>query len=506
MPSRPMIAAALILALALSACQSRDKTAASAAADAQTAFQQGHNAAALRSIRQALAARDDVSDYWLLLGRIGAATNDLPTAFDAYENVIELDRGNVEALRLLCQLGLAVKAPDKVDKYADQLLLLTPGDPLPLVMKGGAALQRGDKDGALNLAEQVLAKSPQDSGALILKGRVLAARGDFAGAASFIDGTMASGSDDGGRLTFLKELYVQAGDRTRYQLTVKRIAAQKPGDADRQLDYADMLFQTGQPAVANAVVMEQMRRHPDSIAVAGRIVDIWLNQGPDALPAAEMQRRAGNVSLEMKSAFARFANETGRPELALAVLPSDLGGSKPDLANADALAAAAYASGLLGRRSDAMGRLDEILALDEAHPGALLARARLKAIGRDVAGAVNDARRVVTDDPRNVTARLALADFLIMHGDIDLARSELREGVRAMPGEPRLAARLADFLVKQGDRAGALDVARDLVRAAPVSLRALRLRAMLDPSAPSDWDVSRPATPLATREQNRKAR
>jgi cytochrome c-type biogenesis protein CcmH/NrfG len=121
----------VLMAIVLSSCSHPDRAAANAATDAETAFQQGRNAVALRSIHAALAIRDDVSDYWLLLGRISTAEKDLPGAFTAYENVIKLDRGNVEALRLLCQLGLTVKAPDKVDKYADQLLLLTPGDPLP---------------------------------------------------------------------------------------------------------------------------------------------------------------------------------------------------------------------------------------------------------------------------------------------------------------------------------------------------------------------------------------
>jgi tetratricopeptide (TPR) repeat protein len=481
------------MALALASCSSRDKTAANAAADAQTAFQQGRNAAALRSIHEALAARDDVSDYWLLLGRISAATNDLPGAFDAYENVIELDRGNVEALRLLCQLGLAVKAPDKVDKYADQLLLLTPGDALPLVMKGGAALQRGDSNGALGFAEQVLAKDPQNSGALILKGRVLAARGDFAGAASFIEGSPGSANDDSGRLTFLKELYVQAHDRQHYQITLKRLAAEKPGDADRQLAYADLLYQTGQAPTANAVVVQQTRRHPNDIGVAAKIVDVWLKQGPEALTTQQIMTQAANASLQMKSAYARFANETGRPDIAIAILPRDLAGATPDLTNADAMAARAYAMGLLGHRLDAIARLDEILEIDAVHPGALLARARLKAIGKDVTGAITDVRRVVADDAHNVTARLALVDFLLMRGDVDLARSALRESVRALPEEPRLAARLAEFLQKSGDKEGALSVARNLVRAAPVSLRALRVRAALDPSAPTDWDTIPPS-------------
>ena len=475
----------LLLGVALAACTSRDKIAADAAAEAETAFQQGRNPVALRAIRTALATRDDVSDYWLLLGRISTAANDQIGAFDAYENVIQLDRGNVEALRLLCQLGVNVGRPDKVDKYADMLLLLTPADPLPIVMKGGAALQRGDTKAALQFAEQILLKEPQNSAALILKGRVLATSGDLSGAAKFIEGVPTSSNEDDARLTFLKELYTQAGDRASFQLTVKRLAGAKPNDPATQLDYADMLYQIGQADAANAVILEQMKRHPEDINVGAAIVDVWLKQGPDALSPEQIVRQAARASLEMKSAYARFANEIGRPDLTMAIVPQSLEGPGSRLAKIDARVAVAYATGLQGRRADAIGRLDEILRSDEAHPGALLARARLKAIGGDFSGAIADARRVIADDPRNVPARLSLVDFLVKRGDLDLALGGLREGIRTIPDEPRLASALAQFLLRRGDRTAALGVMRNLAIAAPVSLRALRLRSSWDPSAPS---------------------
>ena len=469
-------------ALALIGCSwadTRDTRAASAASDASIAFQQGRNGVALKAIHVALAARDDVSDYWLLLGRISTASHDLAGAFDAYENVIELDRANVEALRLLCQLGLSINAPDKVDKYADQLLLLTPDDPLPLVMKGGAALQRGDATAAMKFADQVLAKNSQDHDAQILKGRVLASRGEAAAAASYVEGALA-GSDDGPRLTFLMELYQKAGDRQRYQRTLERLARVKPDDANTQLAFADVLYQIGQPAAANSVIVTQTRKHPDDSGVAAKIVDVWLKQGPDALSLRQITDQAATASLEMKSAYAQFANEIDRPQLAMAIL-GNIGDGGVNAANSDAKAAQAYAIGLRGQRADAMRRLDDILTFDPLHPSALLARARLRRRQNDLTGAIADARQVIADNPQDVTARLALADSFFAHGDVDLGLGTLREGVSAVPKDVRLASRLANFLLADRKQDEARDVLRNLVRAAPTSLRASRLRASLDP-------------------------
>ncbi|RYD22437.1 MAG: hypothetical protein EOP89_12760, partial [Lysobacteraceae bacterium] len=181
------LAASLLLVGGVSGCASKDTRAAQAAAEAEAALQQGNFAVARRNIQTALGIRDDVSDYWLTSAHISLATKNFAGAFDAYENVYQLDRGNIEALRQLCQLGLNVRQPDKVDRYADQLLVINLNDPLPLTMKGGAALQRGDWKNALVFADRVLGANAADVGALILKGQALAYKGDNAAAAALIE-------------------------------------------------------------------------------------------------------------------------------------------------------------------------------------------------------------------------------------------------------------------------------------------------------------------------------
>jgi predicted Zn-dependent protease len=474
----PAVAASLVLA----GCTSPDKTAAAAAADAEIAFQQGRNGAALRAAQKAVAARDDVSDYWLLLGRISAASNNLSGAFTAYENVIQLDRGNLEALRLLCQLGLSVGQPEKVDKYADQLLLLTPTDLLPLTMKGGAALSRGDNAAALNYADQVLAKNQADSGALILKGRALAAQGKLGEAAELIERSMIQSADNGPRLLFLKTLYAQIPDRARYGATLKRLAAAKPNDADAQLGYADLLYQSGRMAEANALIHQTMLDHPNDSVTAADILDLWLNEGPDALAVDRIATQAATVSLPMKFAYAQFANEIGRPAVAISIL-AQVAGARVTTGNADAKSALAYAVGLQGKPAEALGRLEAIIAFDPTNPRALLARSRLLLREGNVLAAIADARRVVVDDPQNAMARLTLADALIAHGDADLAEATLREGIHTTPGDPRLSTRLARMLMANGRQDSARDVLRAMTRAVPMSLRAHQIRLSLDPSA-----------------------
>ena len=486
----PAFLPTFVIACALAGCTSPDQTAAKAAAEADIAFQQGRTQDALKLAHEAVGARDDVSEYWLLLGRISLAAGDYGGALNAYESVIQFDRSNIEALRLLCQLGLSAKQPDKVDKYADQLILLTPGDVLPLVMKGGAALQRGEKDKALAFADQVLAKQPTDLGAMILKARVLASRAHFKEASALIEGSLTGTGDETPRLTFLKDLYGQSFDRPNYLATLKRIAAAAPDDFDSQLEYADLLYQDGQQAPANRIIQTVMTKRPTDIPLAAKILDLLLTQGGSAIPAETIAAQAADVSLEMKSTYAQYASEIGRPDIAITILNGAVDGPVSS-ENADAKAAFAYAIGLQGKRAEAMSRLNAIIAFDPNNPRALIARARFLAKDGKAAEAITDARTVVTGDPQNATARLTLADVLTARGDKDLALVALREGVRAIPDDTRLNARLARTLIANGRRDAANDALRDMSRAAPNNLRAQRLRLSIDPTAVPD----RPKSP-----------
>lgn len=317
----------------------------------------------------------------------------------------------------------------------------------------------------------------------------MAARGDYAKAAQFIESAPSS-PDDSARLMFLKQMYALGADRNNYQRTVELLAKSQPKDIDAQIEYADLMYQRDDLAGANAVIVKLMKLRPNDVGLAGKILATWLARGPDALYLPTIQSQAAGASLEMKAAYAQFADEADHPELVQLIVGRNLSGVPITVENADALAALDYAIGLEGHRIDAIARLSEIIEFDSSHPRALLNRARLRAENKDFSGAIEDARRAVAQDPKNATARLALVDILAASGDRPLSESTLREAVRAMPDNVQLTARLAQLLISHGDHGLAAEALRNLARAAPVNLRAARLQEQLDPGAANDGDIT----------------
>ncbi len=183
---------------------------------------------------------------------------------------------------------------------------------------------------------------------------------------------------------------------------------------------------------------------------------------------------ATRLSLLMKADYAQFANETGHPGIAAAILQGADQGD-PDAQNSNAKAALAYAGGITGHLPEALKQLQAILDDDPDQPWALLAHARLLAASHDYSNAVRDARLLVANDPANATARLALAEILKAGGNADFSDMALREGLRAIPTSTRLAARLAATLAAQGKRDQAAQVAVDLFRTDAMDQRAKTL-------------------------------
>lgn len=445
--SSPVLLAAALL---LPACSSRDQQAATAAAIAGDALQQGQLAVARTQINKALAVRDDVADYWMLSAHIALAQQSFSAAFDAYESVIMFDRTNTEALTRLCQIALSADQPGRAERYAEQLAVLDPADKSAITVKAAIALKRGDKQTAGRLLDQVLTFDPDDALALSVKSKLLVANDDYAGAVRAGEAALKAPGDVSGRLTFLKGIYLKTHDSAGYSRTVALMARSYPDMVVAQMDYATNLYNTGDAPSGLAVSKRILALRPDDITLAHSILDLWVAHGMQAMPLAAIVADAANGSLQTKATYAQYANAIGHPELALQVLGQAAERIPATAVNADAKAARAQARVLLGAVDQAKVEIANVLVADGDHPGALVARGMLRAKASDQQGAIEDLRHALAGNSDNATARLMLADLQMTQGQAVLALSTLRDGLGDPGADPRIAARLAKLLREQG--------------------------------------------------------
>jgi len=477
----PKLFVPIVLAAALPGCSQLAKLipvdAAAEATEARNAYQIGDYRTASAHIRKALSRRDDVSDYWILAGRIAFAQDQPGNAYQAYQSAVLLDRANVEALQALCVLGPSVGPTDALEKYADQLLLLQPKSAIALSAKGTSALRRNDYAAALTIADRILAMDPQNARGLVLKAQTLMKQRHSEEVAPLLEGAIKSAPTDVPiLLSMLKRLYSEQLDREKYESTVTRLAEAEKDSAAAQLDYADLLYQKGQNAAAQQRVIALMQRQPRNPETQQAILELWLTQGATATPLDRIVSDGQRVSLLMRAAYGAYTNAMGRPDLTRTLLAPDVAKNGKTPADLDAKAVYAEALALSHNAPQAARLIEEVLKVDASQPKALMVRAKLELAAGATDTALADARAVTGSYPRYVSAQLLLADILHRRGEKELVNSALRQALEASPADPRLTQRLTNALLEGGNRATAADLLHDTAKRAPMNQRIARLR------------------------------
>src|SRR5512142_1328443 len=125
------IAACLSAACLSPGCSSSDTRARDALSAYQSAAASNDVEGARRALLKLVQAKDDVPDYWVELGKLEASTGSYSDAYYAFSRAYELDRSNVDVLRAVTQLALRVGDLPSATSHAEELEVLSPGDPWP---------------------------------------------------------------------------------------------------------------------------------------------------------------------------------------------------------------------------------------------------------------------------------------------------------------------------------------------------------------------------------------
>jgi hypothetical protein len=132
---------------------------------AEQQFAGGDLEAARLSIQKAIATRDDVAAYYILLGQIEVQSQKPVSAFNAFSLALDLEADNVQILQSIADLGLQTDVSRKPRK---RLIAYDsrPGSLMRLV-KGFIAIDEGRFDVA-HRRQDILSFSAQDEGGIFV--------------------------------------------------------------------------------------------------------------------------------------------------------------------------------------------------------------------------------------------------------------------------------------------------------------------------------------------------
>jgi tetratricopeptide (TPR) repeat protein len=472
------IAAAALLMLV--ACGSAEEKASKAAARYDVYYARRDFYSARVEIKRALAAQDDIPEYWARLARVELATGRLLEAYEAYARLVELDPNDAEAIQAMAELSYSGGSYDDAERLADQMLEKQPRSLRMLLVKGSVAAVRHDLPAARAIAERMLAIDPSNEGGKILRARVLNLEGNRDGAIAELEKAIAADGESVAKLLTLLDLYGTKDDFPRVARTFAKLFALQPDNADLRFEYARMLYEHGRPGRALELLARLLRAHRGDAAIQQRIVDLWNEVGSDRIDVDGARRfvdRTGDRP--MKIALGHLLLDQRRFAEAEAVLRPfvDMGDITAGQVEADVLYAGALSG--LGRGREAKALVDRILRFDESNPRALLMRVRVATAAGDLAGALRDAQLLASDNPRMVEGRVALADIYVRRGEPVLADGAYANAMKELSDDGDMLQAYVDHLLRTRRGPMALDVARRFTRENPLSREGWRIRGEL---------------------------
>lgn len=428
-----MAAAAVGMALVLSACTSAEVAKRQALDKGNADVAAGRIGEAIVEYRNAI-RRDP---------RFGEAHWKLAAAYEKQGNAAATLREYVRAADLL---------PTNVDVQ---------------LKAAGYLLIAGQFDDAKARAQQALKLNPRNVDALIVHADAMASMKDIDGAVRDIEDALKTDLHEGRVYSALGALRLAQNQRAEAEAAFKQAVVISPKSVQARLALANFYWATGQ-----AADVEKTLDDARAIDPADRMVNRMLA----AYYMATQRLADAEAPLKV---LAADKSDT-RARLALADYYMRSGRSKEAIPDLKALAAAkgTYGEATLrlaqiertaGHTSAAMKMLDDVIAKEPRNIDAMSLKSSWQLHDHDYDGAVASARAAVKTDARSAEAQYALGLALAGTKDTTGAIAAMTEVLRLNPEIVSAKLLLSQMTLASGDVNGAVQFATAARRAAPAN-------------------------------------
>ncbi|WP_420140246.1 tetratricopeptide repeat protein [Sphingomonas sp.] len=405
-------------------------------------------------MKEAVALDDSTPRRWLKLGRAREASQIYSGAAAAYQQALDLQPDNVEALQNLAVLAVRGGEYDTAQRYIEPLLLLDPDNQAGLLSSGAVALAKRNFAEVDRLATRIVEVAPQRADGYVLRARMHDMQGDSETAVRILEARAKDDPTNSDLLMQLMALYRKLGQRDGIRATAIRLMPLFPDDPRYAMEAARAYQARGDTKRAQEIIARVRTKHGGSPSVMTAIAEFWRNNAPPALAAGEIAKVAEASRPAVRVAMARTILGMGDPAATLRVLePLTRTPIAPTNIEAHTLSARALLAA--GRPDAAQAKVDEVLAFDGSNPEALIVRARLRLNRKLYREAANDAQVVMADDETNSEATLLLAEIRSREGNQVLAANVYGTARQKFPDDVGVARAEIAWLLgqKRGEEA-----------------------------------------------------
>ena len=371
------------------------------------------------------------------------------------EAVLEKDKGNLQALLGLAELGPHIGATHKEQiDWLERARKANPSSVAPGVMLAALYLQIGDTRKALDAARQAQAIAPDNPKALEILGMAQSRAGDKEQAVTTFGKLVALQPKSPGALFLLAGAQVVNADPTSASSTLKRALTLKPDFLDAQVMLTGLEVRAGNFPEAIRIarqIQKQAAKSPSGLILEGDVLmaEKKFLQAAKAYETAYGMGKSGMIAVKIHSAY----TQAGKPQEAEAQLAKWLKETPGD--NATRLYAA-NAELRKGRYKEAISQYEWLQAKQQEN---ILVLNNLAWAYHQVKDprALETAERAYKLQPENAAVADTLGWILVEQGATKRGLELLQKAVIGAPNAPEIRYHLAQAWLKAGDKSKGRD-------------------------------------------------
>jgi putative PEP-CTERM system TPR-repeat lipoprotein len=440
-PSTPVIAVALLAALAVSCGKNRDQ--------------------------------------YLAAGKKYADAKQYREAVVEFRNAIQLDPKSGEAHFRLANAYMDLQDLDNALQEYVKAAAVEPANVTNQLKAANMLLLARRFEDARVYAEKALAREPTNVLAQLVHANALAGLKQFDAAMAEIQKAIELDPTRSESYTDLGRVQVISGSPEKAEENFKEAIEVDPKSPDAYISLATFYWSQDRIKEAEATMKKAVEVDPKNIGANRAMAVFYAGNGREA----EAEQYLRTIATTTPTVSARLAladyyialNRAGDAMPVLEATAKDRDGYGEARSR---IAAIQYAA---GRTAEAHKTIDETLAADPSQPRALLTKGQFLLVEKKIDDAIKLVKAAVISDPRSVTARSTLGSIYASRHEYDEATQEFTEVLKLNPRSIMAKLELAQLNLNRGLPAVAVDYAQQAVSAKPdnLGLRVLLVRTLV---------------------------
>ena len=391
---------------------------------------------------------------WAALGQVQMKQGKFGAAFTSTQRALDFDRDNPALLRTMAELAIRSDNIELAEQYSEKLDIVSPRDPISLLVKGIVELRRRDFAAADKYAEELMT-GPAASDGRILKSQVLLRTGKEEEAIDLLNEQLTATPTDAFTMHALALIHERQDNWTEVAKYRRLLWEADNENFGKAVQYVRAALRAKQIGEASAVSRKVMTPGAPPWLLEA-MLSSWEGHWPGTarvMLAKELARKSGGPQ---RLAYAQFLNRIGAPADALPLI-SGLTDTGSDAFNLRIKASMALSLVALRQYDRASELIDEVLDDEADNVEALRARAKLRAASGQYDLAIYDARKVVSLEPDSPADRHAMADIYLAAGKPRDATRVLWDGFQTIKSDRTIYQRLRKSMLAAKEDVGMLD-------------------------------------------------